>query len=271
MSGLLKLLFIGDIVGDNGLEFTLSSFNNIKETYNANFVVVNGENIWQGKGLNEEQAAKLFEIGVDVITTGNHIWDNWKSRPLLSTNNYVIRPANYPWGNPGRGITVVSTNNGDKVAVIQIQGRTFMQTIDCPFKAMDSLLKQLDKEVKIIVVDFHAEATAEKVAMAWHLDGKVSALLGTHTHIQTADAQIFPKGMAYITDVGMSGSYNSVVGMDKEVALKRFLLQTAHKFELASGDYKVSGVVVSIDTLSGQALEIQPFTYPDFRRKSEFL
>lgn len=269
MSSVIKLLFIGDIVGDNGLEFVVNSIPELKAKFQSNFIVANGENIWQGKGLNEDEAKKLFDAGVSVITTGNHIWDNWKSRPLLATNDRVIRPTNYPWGNPGKGYSLVK-NDETEIAVIQIQGRTFMQSIDCPFRAMDNILKQIGDNIKVIIVDFHAEATAEKVSMAWYLDGRVSAVLGTHTHIQTADAQIFPRGMAYISDVGMSGSYNSVLGMDKEIAIKRFTLQTAHKFELAEGDMKVCGASVIIDTLTGQALKIEPFVFPNFISKVDY-
>jgi hypothetical protein len=265
----IKILFIGDIVGDNGLDFVVKSIPHLKSKYSADVIIANGENIWQGKGLNEDEAKLLFDAGVRVITTGNHIWDNWKSRPLLATNDNVLRPANYPWGNPGKGYTFIKFEDIE-IAVVQIQGRTFMQTIDCPFRAMDTILKQIGDRTKLIFVDFHAEATAEKVSMGWYLDGKVSALMGTHTHIQTADAQIFPRGMAYISDVGMSGSYNSVLGMDKDIAIKRFLLQTAHKFELAEGDYKVSGACVTIDSTTGLAEEISPFVYPEFVNKAVY-
>lgn len=267
MSKPIKLLFIGDIVGDNGLDFVVKSIPELKEKFDSNFIVANGENVWQGKGINEDEAKLLFDAGVKVITTGNHIWDNWKSRPLLATNDNVIRPANYPWGNPGKGYAVVNFDEATDIAVIQIQGRTFMQSIECPFRAMDNILKQVSERTKNIIVDFHAEATAEKVSMGWYLDGKVSAILGTHTHVQTADHQILPKGTSYISDVGMSGAYNSVLGMDKEIAIKRFILQTAHKFELAEGDYKVCGASVTIDPETGMAMEIEPFIYPSFTTK----
>lgn len=267
MSKPIKLLFIGDIVGDNGLDFVVKSIPELKEKYASNFIVANGENVWQGKGINEDEAKLLFDAGVSVITTGNHIWDNWKSRPLLASNDNVIRPANYPWGNPGKGYAVVNFDETTEIAVIQIQGRTFMQSIECPFRTMDYILKQVTERTKNIIVDFHAEATAEKVSMGWYLDGKVSAILGTHTHIQTADSQILPKGTAFISDVGMSGAYNSVLGMDKEIAIKRFILQTAHKFELADGDYKVCGASVTIDQTTGLAMEIEPFIYPSFTTK----
>jgi metallophosphoesterase (TIGR00282 family) len=162
----------------------------------------------------------------------------------------------------------VDLEGEETVAVLQIQGRSLMAPIDCPFRTVDHFLKQIREKTKNIIVDFHAETTSEKIAMAWHLDGKVSAIIGTHTHIQTADAQILPNGTAYITDVGMTGPYNSVIGMSKEVSLKRMLLQTPQKFELAEGDLKISGVVVEIDTLTNQAMTIQSFMYPEFQRVS---
>lgn len=263
----IKLLFIGDIVGENGLEFLIANFPKLKEKYHPNLIVTNGENIWQGKGLNEEEAKMLFNSGVDVITTGNHIWENWKSRPLLATNDRVLRPMNYPSGNPGKGSVIIEKDNV-KIAIAQLQGRTFLQTIDCPFRASDALLHNIEEKADIVIIDFHAETTAEKVAMGWHLDGRVAAVLGTHTHIQTADAQILPNGTAYISDVGMTGAYDSVLGMRKDIALKRFVLQTAHKFELAEGDMKIAGTYVEIDSITGQANYIEPFMYPQFNNRS---
>lgn len=266
MNEKLKILFIGDVVGRVGLDFLKENIQQFIEKYNINFIIVNGENVTHGKGITEEEAEEIFGIGADVITTGNHIWENWKSRPLLAKTNKIIRPFNYPQGNPGLGFTVVDSKNGHKVGVLQIQGRTFMQSIDCPFRAADHALKIMQSKTSNIIVDFHADATAEKMTMGWHLDGRVSALIGTHTHIQTADAMILPKGTAYLTDVGMTGPYDSVVGMRKDVALKRFILQTAHKYEMGTGDLKISAAVVEIDPETGQAMSINPFVYPDFVR-----
>lgn len=263
MSSKIKLLFIGDIVGRNALNFLCDNIGELIKKYSANLVVVNGENTDEGKGLTEEQAEMLFSRGVNIITTGNHIWDNWKSRPLLTKNDRVLRPMNYPPGNPGRSFKILEIE-GTQVAVLQLQGRTYMQTIDCPFRASENAMKILSDKVKVIIVDFHAEATAEKISMGWHLDGKVSAVIGTHTHIQTADASILPEGTAYISDVGMTGPYDSVLGMRKDVALKRLLLQTAHKYEMADSDMKISGAVVEIDAETGQALSIDSFMYPKF-------
>jgi hypothetical protein len=171
---------------------------------------------------------------------------------------------NYPPGNPGRGFKILNLNGDISVAILQLQGRTFMQMIDCPFRSADNVLKMLSDKTRIIIVDFHADATAEKMAMGWHLDGRVSAVLGTHTHIQTADASILPGGTAYISDVGMTGPYDSVVGMRKDIALKRQMLQTAHKYEMAEGDLKIAGAYVEIDTATGQAMKIESFMFPKF-------
>ncbi len=261
-----SILFIGDIVGEPGMSAVRSHLPALIDKYKADFVIVNGENVTNGKGIIESEANELYSLGVDVITTGNHIWDNWQSKPLLAKDDRVIRPYNYPPGNVGRGYKVAKSKLGNEIAVVQIQGRTFMYSIDCPFRAIDHILKQLNDKYKIVIVDFHAEATAEKVAMSWHVDGRVSALIGTHTHIQTADASLMPNGTAYITDVGMTGPYDSVLGLDKDVALKRFLLQTAHKFKMAEKDARLCGVHLKIDSETGQALEIKHFAVPDFER-----
>lgn len=266
MAEKINLLFIGDIVGTPGMNAIREHLKHFIDKYEANLVVVNGENVSGGKGLTEEEANELFALGADIITTGNHIWDNWKSKPLLANNDKVLRPYNYPPGNVGRGYKIYKTKNNIDVAVVQVQGRTFMQMIDCPFRAMDHILNQIGDKTKVIMVDFHADATAEKMAMGWHLDGRVSALLGTHTHIQTADASILPNGTAYLTDVGMTGPYDSVVGMRKDIALKRFITQIAHKFEMAENDVRISGVFVSIDSETGQAMTIEPFVHPKFQR-----
>lgn len=264
MSSKVSVLFIGDVVGEPGKNILEEKLPSLIEDYKADFVIVNAENICNGKGVTEKEATELFGWGIHVITTGNHVWDNWKSRPLLASNPLVLRPLNYPSGNPGRGYAFVTIKENIKIAVLQLQGRTFMQSIDCPFKAADYALKAISEKTKNIIVDFHADATAEKIAMGWHLDGRVSALLGTHTHVPTADAQILPNGTAYITDVGMTGPFDSVVGMRKDIALKRFTLQTPHKYEMAKEDPKVSGVNIIIDSETGQAEQIKPITKPGF-------
>lgn len=266
MSNKLSVLFVGDVVGEPGMKVLTKELPNLISKYSADFVIVNGENICNGKGVTAAEANELFSIGVDIVTTGNHIWDNWHSKPLLASDDRVLRPFNYPSGNVGKGYKIIKSKSGLDVAIVQIQGRTFMYNIDCPFRSIDYILCNLLINQKIIIVDFHAEATAEKIAMSWHLDGKVTALIGTHTHIQTADACIMPNGTAYITDVGMTGPYNSVVGLDKDVALKRFTMQTAHKFKMAEGDEKICAVHLLIDTKTGQAMKIEPIVLPKFER-----
>jgi metallophosphoesterase (TIGR00282 family) len=266
LSNTLKVLFIGDVVGDPGINFLEENLDKIKEKYSPEFLIINGENAQNGKGMSEAEAERFFALGANVLTTGNHIWDNWKSKPLLAKNNKIIRPLNYPPGNVGLGYTFVDLPDRTKVAVLQLQGRTFMPSIDCPFRAADFAINAISEKTKNIIVDFHADATAEKIAMGWHLDGRVSAMLGTHTHIQTADATILPNGTAYITDVGMTGPYDSVVGMRKDVALKRFITQIPHKYEMASDEVRISGAFFEIDLDSGMSIRIDSFIYPKFER-----
>lgn len=263
MGNKISVLFIGDVVGKPGMKILREELKNFIEKYNSDFVIVNGENVSDGKGLTESESEEIFSLGADIITTGNHIWENWKSRPLLANNDKVLRPLNYPSGNAGRGFKILNFKDFD-IAVLQLQGRTYMQTIDCPFRSADNALKFITEKTKNIIVDFHADATSEKLTMGWYLDGKVSAVIGTHTHTQTADAQILPEGTAYITDVGMTGPYDSVLGMRKDIAIKRYLLQTAHKYEMAKDDVKISGANIEIDADTGQAFAIKPFIYPAF-------
>lgn len=257
----VNILFIGDVVGEPGLKIVEEQLSNLKEKYSSDFVIINGENSSEGKGITAKEAELLFQYGANVITSGNHVWDNWKSKPLLSENPLVLRPFNYPSGNAGRGYAISMIRNDIMIGVLNLQGRTFMQAIDCPFRAADYAIKLISEKTKIIMVDFHADATAEKQALAHYLDGKVSAIIGTHTHVQTNDARILNNGSGYITDVGMTGPFDSVVGMKKEIAIKRFTLQTPHKFELASDDVKISGVNIKIDVESGKTLYIENFVF----------
>lgn len=259
----IDVLFIGDIVGDCGINAVEEKIPALIEKYNPDLIIANGENASAGKGLTETEANRLFNLGVDILTSGNHVWDNWKSKPLLSSNQKVIRPLNYPPGNAGRGYTFVTFEDGKEIAILNLQGRTYMQAIDCPFRAADYALKTIQERTNLIIVDFHADASAEKVAMGWHLDGKVSAVIGTHTHIQTADACILPQGSAYITDVGMTGPYDSVVGLKKEIALKRFIFQTPFKYELATEDVRLCGVNIKINPSNGKAFSIKSFMLPE--------
>lgn len=267
--GTIRILFIGDIFGDPGLFAISNFFPFFIEKYQPDFVIGNAENAAQGKGLTEEIAKQLFSAGFDVLTTGNHIWDNWKSRPLLATNQKVLRPLNYPSGNPGLGYNIYKINDGLPIAVINLQGRTFMQAINCPFRSADNAIASLQEKVKIIVVDFHAEATAEKITLGRYLDGRVSAVIGTHTHIQTSDERILPNGTAYISDVGMTGPYDSVLGMKYEIALKRFILQTPHKFLTATDDIHLAGVFLEVNPNDGKATSIEKIFYPEFQKNKQ--
>ncbi|MBI3195093.1 MAG: TIGR00282 family metallophosphoesterase [Ignavibacteriae bacterium] len=260
----LNILFIGDIVGKPGFEITETLIKSYLQKYGVDLCIANGENLDEGKGIDEKLAAKLFGLGVHVITTGNHLWDNWGAKKLLASNRNVLRPLNYPSENPGNGFVVYDLGEKGKVGVLNIQGRIYMQPIDCPFHKAEWAVEKIREQTKVIFVDMHAEATAEKVAMGWHLDGKVTALVGTHTHIQTADARILPKGTAYITDVGMTGPYDSVIGMKTEIALKRQILQTPFKYEMATNDNHICGVYVQADVETGKALKFESFIYPKF-------
>jgi metallophosphoesterase (TIGR00282 family) len=232
--------------------------------YQADFVIVNGENAYEGKGLRPGDAEIIFRGGAHVITSGNHIWERWQSKDVLGSNRNVLRPLNYPRENVGNGYVIITLDEGTKFAVINLQGRTFLPTIDCPFRTADWALSKISPETKNIIVDMHAEATAEKMAMGWYLDGRISALIGTHTHVQTNDARILPDGTAYLTDVGMTGPYDSVIGMKKDIAIRRFIWQTPHKFEVAERDQRLSAVHLEIDADTGRAHRIETISFPPF-------
>jgi 2',3'-cyclic-nucleotide 2'-phosphodiesterase len=265
----IKILFIGDIVGNAGLNAVRLFLPSLKQKYEPACIIVNGENAMEGKSISEQQYRDIMEMGVHVVTSGNHIWEKWHIQKLLASESALLRPANYPRDNAGRGYTVVPIGAAGSIGVLNIQGRTFMNTIDCPFRTAEWAVERMREQTPIILVDIHAEATAEKVAMGWFLDGRVSAVVGTHTHIQTADAKILPGGTAYITDVGMTGPYDSVVGMRKDIALRRFLKQTPHKFEMATDDVHLSAVLVTVDITDGKAKSIEPLTLPEFSRNAE--
>ncbi len=262
-----RVLLVGDIVGEIGLRLLGEHLPPLIERYGAEFVVVNGENTHEGKGFRPSDVDAIFKAGAHVITSGNHVWERWQSKDVLANNRNVLRPLNYPRENVGHGYVVYTMADGTKMAVINLQGRTYMQSIDCPFRGADWALGRIEHETRAIIVDFHAEATAEKMALAWHLDGRVSAVVGTHTHVQTNDARILPGGTAFLTDVGMTGPYDSVIGMKKEVAIRRFIMQTPHKFELAEHDGKLSAVYIEIDTETGRAHTVQTVTVPEFVRQ----
>ena len=255
----INCLHVADIFGNPGLHAVESHLPSLISEHNLQVVTVNGENALDGKGISESICLKLFELGAQVITGGNHIWYNRKvffsKNPLIKQN--LIRPFNYPSGNPGRGFTLFETGNGLKFGVINMMGRTYMQEIDCPFAKIQYAIDILQKETKLIIVDFHAEASAEKLALAHYVDGRVSAVLGTHTHVQTADAQILPKGTCYITDVGMTGAHSGVIGTQPEAAIKRFILKTPMKMELATGKVSLNGALYTLDSETGHADSIE--------------
>jgi len=260
----MKVLFIGDIVGKGGRTAVKALLPNLVDKYKIELVIANGENIAGGFGLTEPLVADLFRMGVHVITTGNHVWDKKEFIHYISKDNRVIRPLNYPPGVPGYGSILFTLQNGLRAAVINVSGRVFMTGMDCPFRAAKAEIDNLSSEANIIIIDFHAEATSEKIAFSYFVDGKVSAVIGTHTHVQTADEKVLPNGTAYITDVGMTGPSHSVIGMDINQIIQRFLTSMPAKFETAQGDQVLSAVVVEINGDTGRATGIQrlQLTYP---------
>ena len=260
----MKVLLIGDIVGSPGREDIKTLVVLLKQELGIDFVIANGENASGGSGITTKVAVELFASGVDVLTSGDHIWKKVEIFELINQEERILRPLNFPSGAPGRGASVFKAQNGVKVGVININGRVFMEALECPFKAALTAADELAAETKIIIVDIHAEATSEKIALGWYLDGKVSAIFGTHTHIQTADEKILPQGTAYITDVGMTGPYDSVIGMKKDLALQRFLKQTPFKYETAANDVHFSAVLVTADPETGLATEMEQIIFPKF-------
>lgn len=229
----MKLLFIGDIVGKAGRKILSEQLDRLIDRHYVDLVVANGENAAAGYGLTVPVLKELFNAGVDVVTSGNHIWDKREIYPALEQEERLLRPANYPSGLPGRGTGVYETAAGVKVGVINLEGRVFMKNLECPFRMADELVAELRRSTAIIFVDFHAEATSEKQALGYYLDGRVSAVVGTHTHVQTADEKILAAGTGYLTDVGMSGSQDAIIGNQKEAALDRFLTQLPVRLEVA--------------------------------------
>jgi metallophosphoesterase (TIGR00282 family) len=253
----MKILFIGDTVGKAGRTIVHDHLKHLQEDLAVDLTILNCENAASGFGVTPKIADEFFDWGIDVLTSGNHIWDKKEIMPYLGTNTRLLRPANYPPENPGRGLALVKTRSGEEAAVLNLQGRVFMPPTDDPFRVADAELARIPKHVKVIFVDMHGEATSEKVAMGWYLDGRVSAVVGTHTHIPTADATILPGGTAYQTDAGMSGPFYSVIGVIKEDVLRRFLTSIPEKFETASQDAQLNGVLVDIDSETGKARKIE--------------
>lgn len=253
----MKILFIGDIVGRPGRSIVRSLLPELRKEFSPDIVIANGENAAAGVGITKKIYDELMNYGIDVITMGNHIWDRRDFLPDISSCPNLIRPANYPEGVPGIGYKVFSGSRV-KYGVTNLVGRVFMPCIDCPFRIADSLLLKMKGETPIIIIDFHGEATSEKNALAWFLDGKVSAVIGTHTHIQTADERILPQGTAFITDAGMVGAYDSIIGVQKEQIIKRFWLSIPEHFEPEkNGPGLFNGLIIDIDDKSGKAKEIK--------------
>ena len=257
----MKILLIGDIVGKPGRRAVRELLPGIVEERRIDFVVANCENAASGFGVTSEVLEDLCRSQIDVLTSGNHIWDKREVMDFIDDHEILLRPANYPEGVPGRGSVVIPTCGGIQVGVINLAGRVFMHPLDCPFRTADREIEQIRRKTRFIVVDMHAEATSEKVAMGWYLDGQVTAVLGTHTHVQTADERILPSGTAYITDVGMTGPFDSVIGIKKDPILQRFLLQIPNKFDVAKADVRLQGVVVETDP-EGRATSIERLSVP---------
>ncbi len=268
MSELVNVMHIGDIISDVGLNIVEKLLPDFIKKYDLDFVIANVENIHEGRGVNEEMVKRLYDVGVNVCTGGNHSFDKHKIFPYMSQDKHLLRPLNYPKGNPGYGYGIYDLpKSKGRIAILNLQGRTFMYPIDCPFKTSDWVVEKLRQETKVIVVDFHADASAEKMSMGWYLNGKVSSVHGTHIHTPTADDRILSDGTGYISDIGMTGPYDSVIGMRKESALKRFVLGTPSKYESATSDIHFASVVVSIDPDSGKAKKIQRVFFPEFERE----
>ncbi len=253
----MNLLFVGDIVGRPGRDLVRVGLRSLVEQHGIDVVIANAENSAGGFGITREIGEELLDRGVDVMTSGNHIWDKREALDYIAQEPRLLRPANFPVGAPGRGSYVAQTKGGITVGVVNVMGRIFMAPLDDPFAVVLREIEALAERTRIVLVDFHAEATSEKIAMGWHLDGDVTAVVGTHTHVQTADEQILPGGTAYITDVGMTGPHDGIIGVEREPALSRFLTGLPSRFDTASGRPRLNAVVIGTDDRSGKATRIE--------------
>ena len=263
----MKILFIGDIVGRPGRQAVLNILRTFIRKNNINLTIANGENAAGGFGLTPKVAEELFSMGIDVLTSGNHIWDKKEIIELIETEKRLLRPANYPPGVPGLGSAVFTTRDGEKIGVINLEGRVFMSRIECPFRTAEREIEKLEKATSNIIIDMHAEATSEKIALGRFLDGRVGAIIGTHTHVQTADEMILPGGTAYISDVGMTGSRDSVIGVRSELILQRFLTGMPTRFEVATEDVWFSAVIFELK--NGKAVSLERINIPWKKNKNE--
>ena len=254
----MNILCIGDIVGKPGRQAVIHLLDDLKREFFVDFVIANAENTAGGAGLTANFAKELLQAGCDVLTLGDHVWDQKDFVDYLQQSDSVIRPFNFPEGVHGRGWCIQKTRSGQKIGVVNLLGRTFMRyQVSCPFRALEQIVQEIKQETSIIVVDMHAETTSEKMAMGHFADGKVCAVVGTHTHVQTADEKILPQGTAYITDLGMTGPYDSVIGQNKEKIIQRFLMSMPIKFEVAKDDIKLHGAVISVDVETAKAKGIK--------------
>jgi len=253
----VRILFIGDIVGKPGRELIRRGLPSLIDHHSIDIVIANAENSAAGFGITREIGQQLLDWGVAVMTSGNHIWDKKEALDYIGTEPRLLRPANYPAGAPGNGSYLARTSRGETIGVINVMGRVFMLNIDDPFAVVLREIEKMRERTRTIFVDFHAEATSEKIAMGWHLDGRVSAVVGTHTHVQTADERILPKGTAYLTDVGMTGPHDSIIGVEIAPALGRFLTALPAKFETATGNPRLNAVIIETDSQTGRAVDIE--------------
>jgi metallophosphoesterase (TIGR00282 family) len=253
----MKILFLGDVVGKPGRHAVCGLLPRLIAAEHLAFVIANCENVAGGVGLDPTSVRELLQAGVDVLTTGNHVWRNREIEEFIEHEERLLRPANFPAGVPGHGWIVVETPGGQRVAVVNLIGRVFMDSVDCPFQVAEQLMPQVTACTPIVMVDMHAEATSEKGAMGWFLAGRASAVLGSHTHVQTADDRILPGGTAYVTDVGMCGPIDSVIGVRREQVIRRFLTRMPTKFDVASGPVMVQGAIVEVDPATGRAISVR--------------
>ncbi len=264
----MKLLFLGDVVGKPGRQVLAERLGPLQRKWEVDFTVVNGENAAGGRGITPAMADEILRLGVDAITSGNHIWAQGSIEGYLRTETRLLRPDNYPPPAAGSGVLLGRSRRGVEVAVINLQGRVFMPALDCPFQAIDRILEEIGDRARVILLDMHAEATSEKLAMGWYCDGRMTAVLGTHTHVPTADARVLPGGTAFCTDVGMTGPYDSVIGTRPDLAIERLLSARPVRFQVASGNRCVAGVVIEADPDTGRAVSIQQVIDPPLSSSS---
>ncbi|WP_077615806.1 TIGR00282 family metallophosphoesterase [Caenibacillus caldisaponilyticus] len=251
----MRILFVGDVYGKIGRTMLGDYLPKLKARFKPTVTIVNGENSAHGKGITEKIYKMMMEAGADAITLGNHAWDNKEIFEFIDRAPHLVRPANYPPGTPGRGLTYLN-RNGVEIAIINLQGRTFLPTIDCPFRKADELIATARARTPVIFIDFHAETTSEKMAMGWYVDGRVSAVIGTHTHVQTADERILPGGTAYLTDAGMTGPYDGIIGVQRDAVIRKFLTGLPVRFESETGRPQLSSVIIDVDEATGRATKI---------------